>query len=83
MVSEPSFCNPASDNSAGSGHTHDEAWSMKVLRASLLTQETTLTALADNVDHRFQTYERCFDEIEDQLDALAMGANRDRNDDRR
>ena len=56
---------------------------MEVLRASLLTQETTLRALADNVDSRFQTFDGCFDEITNRLDALAIGVNRDRSDDRR
>ena len=43
----------AGDNSAGNGHTHDEAQDMEVLRAGLLTQEMTLRALEDNIDHRF------------------------------
>ena len=73
----------AGDNSVGGGHAHDEARGMEVLRASLLTQETALTALADSVDRRFQTYERRFDEIADRLDALTIGANRNRIDDRR
>ena len=73
----------AGDNSVGGGHAHDEARGMEVLRASLLTQETALTALADSVDRRFQTYERRFDEIVGQLDALTTGANRNRIDDRR
>ena len=41
------------DNSAGSGHAHDEDQGVEVLKASLLTQETTLRALVDNIDHRF------------------------------
>ena len=68
----------AGDNSVGSGHAHDEAQGMEVLRANLLTQETALTALVNSVDRRFQTYERCFDEIAGQLDALTIGANRNR-----
>ena len=42
----------AGDNSAGSGHIHDEVQGMEVLRASLLTQETTFRALADSVGCR-------------------------------
>ena len=42
-----------------------------------------LRALAENVDRRFQALEGCFYEIADMLDALAIGANRNRNDDRR
>ena len=71
------------DNSAGNGHIHDEVQGMEVLRASLLTQETILRALADSIDCKFQTFEGRFDEIADRLDALAIGANRNRNDDRR
>ena len=37
-------------------------------------------ALADN--RRFKTDERCFDEIVGQLDALTIGANRNKIDDR-
>ena len=72
----------AGDNNVEGGHTHDKAQGMEVLRASLLTQETTLTTLADSVDRRFQTYERSLDEIADRLDALTIGANRNRIDDR-
>ena len=43
----------ADDNSAGSGHAHDEDQGVEVLRASLLTQETALRALAESVDRRF------------------------------
>ena len=43
----------AGDNSAGSGHAHDKAQGMEVLRANLLTQETTLRPLADSVERRF------------------------------
>ena len=56
---------------------------MKVLRVGLLTQETTLKALADSVDRKFQTFERRFDEIADRLDALALDANKGRNEDKR
>ena len=56
---------------------------MEVLRANLLTQETTLGALADSVDRRLQAFKGHFDEISHQLDALAIGDNRNRNDDRR
>ena len=72
----------AGDNSIGRGHAHDEVQGMEVLRASLLTQETTLRALADSVDRRFQAFEGRFDKIVNRLDALAIGANRDRNDDK-
>ena len=72
----------AGDNSVGSDHIHDEVQGMEVLRASLLTQETVLRALADNVDRRFHTFKERFDEIVDQLDAFEIGVNRDRNDDR-
>ena len=41
------------DNSAGSGHAHDEDQDVKVLRLGLQTQETVLKALADNMDRRF------------------------------
>ena len=71
------------DNSAGSGHAHGEALVMEVLRAGLLTQETTLRGLADSVECRFQAFERRSDEIANQLDALALYSNRDRIDDRR
>ena len=73
----------AGDNSSGSGHACDDAQGMEVLRTSLLTQETILKALADGVDRRFQAFEGHFDEIVDRLDALALGANRVRNEDRR
>ena len=73
----------AGDNSARSGHIHEEVQGMEVLRASLLTQKKTLRALANNVDRRFQAFEGRFDEIVNRLDALAIGANRDRNDDKR
>ena len=73
----------ASNNSAGSGHIHDEVLGMEVLRASLLTQEMTLRALADSLDRRFQVFEGCFDEIANRLDVVAIGANKNRNDDRR
>ena len=71
------------DNSSGSGHARGDAQGIEVLRASLLTQETTLRALADNVNSRFQTFDGRFDDIADRLDALALGANRGRNEDRR
>ena len=45
------------DNSAGSVHAHDEDQGVEVLRASLLTEETTLWGLADNMDSRFQAFE--------------------------
>ena len=66
----------AGDDSLGSGHIHDGVQDMEVLRANFPTQETTLMALADSVDRRFQTFEGRFDEIADQLDALEIGANR-------
>ena len=66
----------AGDDSSGSGHIRDKAQDMKVLRASLLTQETTLRALADSVDRRFHRFEGHFDEIADRLNALALSANR-------
>ena len=73
----------ASDNSVGSGHAHDEAQGMEVLKAGLLTQETTLRGLAYRVERKFHAFERRFDEIADRLDALALDANRDRVDHRR
>ena len=73
----------AGDNSSGSSHARDDAQGMEVLQASLLTQEMTLRALADCVDCRFQAFERRFDEISDRLDALVLGANRSRNEDKR
>ena len=71
------------DNSVGSGHAYDEDQGVEVLRVNLLTQETAFRALIDNMDCRFRAYEGCFDEITDRLDALAISANRDMNDDRR
>ena len=47
----------AGDSSSGSGHARDEAQSMEVLRAWLLTQETALRALAEDMDHRSQALE--------------------------
>ena len=73
----------AGDNSSGSGHICDGVQGMEVLKASLLTQETALRALAESVDRKFQVFEGHFDEIVDQLDALALGANRGRNEDKR
>ena len=71
------------DNSAGSNHAHYEAKSIEVLRAGLLTQEMALRGLANNVERRLQAFERRFDEIADQLNALVLDVNRDRVDDRR
>ena len=71
------------DSSSGSGHGHDEAQGMEVLRVELLTRETVLKALTENVDHKFQALEGHFDKIADRLDALAIGASRGRNEDRR
>ena len=48
-----------------------------------MTQEMALMALSDSVDHRFWTFEGRFDKIANKLDALAIGANRGRNDGRR
>ena len=73
----------AGDNSVISGRTHDEYQGVEVLRADLLTQETTLRALADNMDCKFWAYEGRLNEIANWLDALAIGANRDMNTDRR
>ena len=73
----------AGDNSAGSGHAHDDVQGVEILRAGLLTQEMALRVLVDNIDHRFQVFKGWFDEIADRLDALALGANRNRNIDRR
>ena len=70
-------------NSARRGHAHDKDEGVKVLRAGLLTQETALRALTDNIDRRFQAFEGRFDEITNRLDALAIGANKNMNDDRR
>ena len=72
----------AGDKSLGSGHNHDEVQGVEVLRTSLLTQEMTLKALENSVDRRFWMLEGHFDDIIDRLDALAMSANRIRNDDR-
>ena len=73
----------ASDDSSGSGHACDGDQGMEVLRASLLTQKNTLKALTDSINHRFQVFKEHFDDITDRLDALALGANRGRNEDRR
>ena len=43
----------AGNNSSGSGHARDDVQVMEVLKASLLTQETAMKALAESVDHRF------------------------------
>ena len=72
----------ASDDSSGSGYARDGVQGMEVLRASLQTQEVALRDLAESVDLRFQAFEGCFDEIADRLDALALGANRGRNENR-
>ena len=53
----------AGDNSSGSGYVGNDVQGMKVFRASLLTQYTTLRALADSVNRRFHAFERRFDEI--------------------
>ena len=50
----------AGGNTSRSGHAHDDARGMEVLRASLLTQETALKALADSVERRFQVFEGRF-----------------------
>ena len=71
------------DNSVKGGHAHDETQGMEVLRAGLLTQETTLRGLTYSVERRFQAFERRFDGIADRLDVLALDANKDRVDDRR
>ena len=71
----------AGDNSSGSSHARDDVQGMEFLRAGLLTQEKALRALAENVDRRLQALEGRFDEIVDRLDALAFGANRDKNED--
>ena len=67
----------AGDNSAGSNHAHDKDRAVEVLRAGLLTQEAALRALAESVDRRFQAFEGSFDKIAGQLDALALGANKE------
>ena len=51
------------DNNARSSHAHDEAQYMEVLRASFLTQETILRALADSIDNRFWAFEGRFEKI--------------------
>ena len=71
------------DNSSGSGHARDKAQGMEVLRVGFLTQEMTLKALAESVERRFQAFEGYFHDIADRLDALAIGANRGRNEDMR
>ena len=73
----------AGDNNAGSGHAHDGDQGVEVLRVGLLTQETTLRALTDNIDRIFQAFKGWFNEIVNRLNALTIGANRNRNDDRR
>ena len=73
----------AGDNSTGNSHAHDEDQDVEVLRADLLTQETTLRALVDNINHKFQVYEGHLDKIADRLNAQTIGANRDMTDDRR
>ena len=60
------------DSSLGSGHVHDEAQDMEVLKAGLLAQETELRALVEKVDRRFQVLEGHFDETADKLDALQL-----------
>ena len=72
----------ADDNSLGSDHARDDVQGMEVLRVELLTQETTLRTLAENVYWRFQVLEGHFDKIADRLDALEIGVNRGRNKDR-
>ena len=57
----------AGDNNLGSDHVRDEVQGMEVLRASLLTYEMVLRALAESVDRRFQAFEEHFDEIADKL----------------
>ena len=56
---------------------------MEVLRAGLLTQETTLKALAENLDCRFQALKGRLDEIANRLDALVIVTNKGRNEDKR
>ena len=53
----------ACDNNLDSYHARDDFQGMEVLRASLLTQDTKLRALAENLDHRFKAFEWRFDEI--------------------
>ena len=71
------------DNCAGNSHAHDKDQGVEVLRVGLLTQEMALRALADNMDRTLRAYKGRLDEIADRLDALTIGANRDKNDDRR
>ena len=73
----------AGDNSSRSGHALGDAHGVEVLQASLLTQEIVLRVFTDSVDIRFQVFKGCFDEIADRLDALALDANRGRNEDMR
>ena len=70
------------DSSSCSSHARDKAQGIEVLRAELLTQETALRALVENVDRRFQALEGRFNEMADRLDALAIDANRGRNENR-
>ena len=70
----------AGDNSSGNGHTRDSVQAIEALRAGLQTQEVALKALTESVDHRFRAFEGRFDEITVRLDALALGANRDWNE---
>ena len=72
----------AGDNSAGSGRAYDEDQGVEVLRAGLLLKRMTLRALANNINHKFQSFKGHFDEIVNRLDVLALGANRNMNDDR-
>ena len=53
------------------------------MQARFLTQETTLRALTDSVDSGFQAFKWCFAEITNQLDDLALGTKRSRNEDRK
>ena len=64
-------------------YAHDEDQGVEVLRVGLLTQKTALRALADNMDRRFRAYDGLLDEIADRLDALVIGTNRNRNNDKR
>ena len=63
-------------------NAHNEAQGIEFFRADLLTQDTTLKGLANNMDRRLWAFKVRLDEITDWLDALAISANRDRNDDR-
>ena len=56
---------------------------MKALWTGLWIQEVALRALVESVDRKFQTFEWHFNKIVDQLDALALGANRRGNKNRR